>query len=74
MHHRKNVNIFGAVDGKVVDSKMAKKMVFLGRFGSSCGRVFDSSKFLKENPKYEKMRPYLRDFPKRDWVHIKNII
>lgn len=65
---KKNVNVFGAIDGKVVDSKMAKKMEFLGRFGSSCGRVFNSSKFLKENPKYEKLRPYLRDFPKTKWI------
>ena len=63
-----DVNLFGAVDGKVVDSKMAKKMKFLGRFGSSCGRIFKKSKFLKKYPEYEKWRPYLVDFPKTEWI------
>lgn len=65
---KEDVDIFGAIDGKVVDSKMAKKMEFLGRFGSSCGRSFHKSTFLKKYPEYEKWRPYLRDFPKTEWV------
>ena len=60
----------GAVDGKVVNSKMAKKMEFLARFGCSCGRDFRKSDFLKKHPEYEKWRPYLVDFPKTEWTRI----
>ena len=35
-----NYKIAGAVDGKVTDTTMAKKLKFVGRMGSSCGRVF----------------------------------
>jgi hypothetical protein len=35
-----NYKIAGAVDGKVTDATMAKKLKFVGRMGSSCGRVF----------------------------------
>ena len=30
---------FGCTDAKVVNSEMAKKMSFVGRFGSGCGRT-----------------------------------
>ena len=35
----------GATDGKVVDSAMARKLMFEGRMGSSCGRAFRRSDF-----------------------------
>jgi len=60
----------GATDGKVINSKMAKKMGFLGRFGSSCGRCFNKNEFLKKNPEYEKWRPFLTDFPKTEWTRL----
>ena len=40
----------GALDRKVLDSKMAKQMSFVARCGSSCGRAFDAKKFLQEHP------------------------
>jgi hypothetical protein len=58
----------GVTDGKIVNSKMAKKMQFLGRFGSSCGRIFNKLKFLREYPEYEKWSSYLTDFPRKEWV------
>lgn len=64
------VKPIGATDGKIVNTKMAKKMCFLGRFGSSCGRSFNKNQFLKKNPQHEKWRPYLIDFPKTDWVKL----
>ena len=64
------VKPIGATDGKVVNSAMAKKMEFLGRFGSSCGRSFHKDTFLKKYPEYEKWRPYLVDFPKTEWIRL----
>jgi len=68
-----NVEPVGAMDGKVVDTKMAKKMEFFGRFGSSCGRSFKKSEFLKKYPKYERLRKYLPDFPKTNWVKLGSL-
>lgn len=58
----------GCVDGKVVDSTMARKMRFAGRFGSSCGRVFKVKKYMKAHPEWKKYEPYLVDFPNYKWV------
>lgn len=60
----------GAVDGKVLDSSTAKKMEFLGRFGSSCGHHFYSKPFMKQNPKYKSA--FLVDLPSYRWIKIKN--
>jgi len=60
----------GCIDGKVVNSKMAKKMKFVGKFGSACNRVFRKNEFLKKHPEYEKLKEYLRDFPLYKWIHI----
>ena len=37
----------GCVDGKVTDSNLASQMRFVGRFGSSCGRVFNLNEYKK---------------------------
>jgi hypothetical protein len=60
----------GAVDGKVVNSNMAKKMHFWGRFGSSCGRVFKVKSFIKNTHADKNNYPfkYLDDLPKEKWV------
>jgi len=60
----------GCIDGKVVNSKMAKKMEFLGRFGASCNRHFSKKEFLKKHPEYKNLEPFLRDFPSRKWTTI----
>lgn len=64
--------ITGAVDGKVVNSDLAKHMMFYGRFGSSCGMPFSAKEFIANHPEYEYLRPWLRDFPKYDWQKIGN--
>ena len=52
-------NFAGAVDGKVVDVALAKEMKFIGRMGSSCGRIFskkdypDTPACIKNMPKYK---------------------
>jgi hypothetical protein len=35
-----NYKVAGAVDGKVTNATLARKLKFIGRMGSSCGRVF----------------------------------
>lgn len=64
---------FGCTDGKVVNSTLAKKMQFMGRFGSSCGRIFKAKEYIKKNPQYKDMKDLLHDFPKYDWVLLGNI-
>ena len=62
---------FGAVDGKVTTSEIAKKGEFYGRWGSACGRSFNVKQFLKRNPKYKKWgEDILPDFVKQPWVKI----
>jgi hypothetical protein len=62
---------FGAVDGKVTTSALARKGEFYGRWGSSCGRTFNAKRFLKQTPKYKKWGlEYLPDFQKQPWVKI----
>lgn len=59
---------FGCVDGKVMNSQMAKTLTFEGRFGSACGRVFNANQYLKKHPEYKKLKPYLVDFPIKPWT------
>jgi hypothetical protein len=56
---------FGAIDGKVVAADMAKKLAFWGRWGSSCGRVFNVSR------KYRKKHPYVPAFKNEPWIVIQ---
>jgi hypothetical protein len=62
---------FGCTDAKIVDSNMAKSLSFFGRFGSACGRVFNVSQYIKENPKYKSYRDFLDDIPKHKWTKIE---
>jgi hypothetical protein len=61
----------GTVDGKVIDSKMAKKMSFLARWGSACGKSFNAKKFLKEHPQFDWMTGLLKDRPTQSWTEFK---
>jgi hypothetical protein len=58
----------GAVDGIVCDTNLAKKMSFIGKFGSSCDIGFDKSDFCKKHRQYEKFCPYLKDRPSFPWT------
>jgi hypothetical protein len=58
----------GVVDGFVVDSSLAKKMAFVGRFGNSCGIPFEKDKFCDEHMQWNIFRPYLLDRPSQDWT------
>jgi hypothetical protein len=58
----------GAVDGIVCDTNLAKKMAFIGKFGSSCDIGFDKNDFCKKHRQYEKFCPYLKDRPSYPWT------
>ncbi len=58
----------GVLDGKVIDSHMAKKMAFIARWGSSCGTPFIAKQFLANHPQFECKASILRDFPTEPWT------
>ncbi len=57
----------GTVDGKVVDSQMAKAMTFSARWGSACGTPFDAKAFLREHPQFKWMAGILRSRTVYQW-------
>jgi hypothetical protein len=57
----------GAVDGKVMDSDLAKKMSFWARWGSSCGMSFDAKKFLAAHRQWQHLDGFLFDRPGQPW-------
>jgi len=70
--HKKAYRLFGSTDGKVVNTEMSKKMNFLGRFGSACGRRFSIDDHIKKHPEYEKYRGYVQDFVSRPWTSLRS--
>lgn len=61
----------GAVDGVTAAAGDMKEMAFWGRWGSSCGTAFYAQEFLKEQPQFEYLRPFLKDRPSQPWVKLK---
>ncbi len=61
----------GTLDGKVVDSKMARQMSFVARWGAACGTPFYAKKFLEEHPQYSWMKGLLKDRPTEPWTVFK---
>lgn len=57
----------GAVDGKVMDSAMAREMSFWARWGSSSGLPFHADEFLAAHPQYDYLAGYLHDRPTQPW-------
>lgn len=58
----------GAVDGKVVDSAMAKSWQLWAKWGSSCDIGFHAEEFLEKHPQYEWLEGYLKDLPAMPWT------
>jgi hypothetical protein len=58
----------GALDGKVVDSRMAKNWQFWAKWGSSCDRNFVAQDFLAQHTQYDWMEGYLKDLPPEPWT------
>jgi len=57
----KNYKVAGTVDGKVTDATMARKMKFIGRMGSSCGRIF-----LRKD--YPNVPDCVDNMPRHKWI------
>ena len=58
----------GAIDGKVVDSDMAKNWQLWAKWGSSCDIGFDAEKFLEKHTQYDWLKGYLKDLPAEPWT------
>jgi Phospholipase B len=61
----------GAVQGKVMDSKMAEKMTFIARAGHPCGGDFHAKEFIAAHPQYSWEAPVLRDMIAGPWTTFK---
>jgi hypothetical protein len=59
---------YGANDAKITDTRLAKDMSVLARFGRPCGTKFDAKAFLKKHPQYAWQEGFLRSKPKRPWT------
>ena len=59
---------WGTIDGKVVDSKMAKQMSFEARWGSACGTPFDAKAYLEKHQQFDWMNGLLFDRPTQPWT------
>ena len=62
---------WGTLDGKVVDSKMAKQMSFSARWGSACGIAFNASTYLEKHPQFDWMKGLVKDRPTQQWTVFK---
>ena len=62
---------WGTIDGKVVDSKMAKQMSFAARWGSACGTPFDAKAYLEKHQQFDWMNRLLFDRPTQPWTTFK---
>ena len=60
---------FGCTDGKVTNSQMAKKRMFVGRMGPACGTPFYAKQFLTKHPEYKKKwEKVLPDMLHEPWI------
>lgn len=62
---------WGTLDGKVIDSKMAKQMSFTARWGSACGTPFNAKTFLEKHSQFDWMNGLLKDRPAQPWTSFK---
>jgi hypothetical protein len=62
----------GAVQGKVVTSKLARQMSFWARMGHPCGEPFLAGPFLKAHPEYAWEKEILGDMPTQPWVRFSS--
>lgn len=57
----------GTVDGKVMDSIMARDLAFWARWGNSSGMPFNAAEFLKRHIQWDHLNGYLKDRPGQPW-------
>jgi hypothetical protein len=60
--------IGGAVQNKVVDSRMAQQMSFTAAYGPQCGGPFHAARHLARHPDNRWAAPYLRDMRAQPWT------
>jgi hypothetical protein len=58
----------GTVDGKVVDSDMAKDWQFAAKWGHPCGIGFNAKQFLDKHPQYDWLDGFLKDLAPQEWT------
>jgi hypothetical protein len=63
---------WGTLDGKVVDSKMARQMSFVARWGSACGISFSAKDYLEKHQQFDWMTGLIKDRPAQPWTIFKS--
>jgi hypothetical protein len=61
--------LHGAVDGAVVDTRLAKEMKILMRYGNSCGIPFIAKDFFKKHIQWRNFEPYIFDRLTQPWTY-----
>jgi hypothetical protein len=67
---RKAYYPFGCTDGKVINSEMAKKMIFVGRMGPACGTPFYAKRFLEKHSEYKSWEKVLPNMLSEPWIKL----
>ena len=62
----------GAVQGKAMDSNMARNMTFVARMGHPCGADFHAKDFLAQHPEFSWQAPLLRDMIAGPWTQFRS--
>ncbi len=58
----------GAVQNKVIDSRLAEQMSFWAAAGHACGLAFKAEEHLQFHPEFAWQKDLLRDIPSRPWT------
>jgi hypothetical protein len=61
----------GAVQGKAIDSSLAKALSFYAHMGHPCGQDFLAKPFLQAHPEFAWQTPLLRDMKAGPWTLFK---
>jgi hypothetical protein len=62
----------GAVEGKVIDTRLAQAMSFDARIGHPCGENFNAAKFLAAHPEYSWQASVLTDMNAGPWTEFRS--
>ena len=63
--------LFGCTDAKVVNTNMAMKLSYCGRFGPACGSSFSIKKHIRMHPEYKDWEDVVDDFKSYKWTTIE---
>lgn len=62
----------GALDGKVVSSKLAEYFTFWAKHGRTCDEPFYVDEFIRKQPQWSWQKEFLQDRPTQPWTLFKN--